>query len=55
MNLAEWTGLEPATPCVTGMYSNQLNYHSVWDGKYKEILYLHKGLFEKSFISYISL
>ncbi len=27
--LAEWTGLEPATPCVTGMYSNQLNYHSV--------------------------
>ena len=26
---AEWTGLEPATPCVTGMYSNQLNYHSV--------------------------
>lgn len=27
--VAEWTGLEPATPCVTGMYSNQLNYHSV--------------------------
>ena len=26
---AEWTGFEPATPCVTGMYSNQLNYHSV--------------------------
>lgn len=26
--LAEWTGLEPATPCVTGRYSNQLNYHS---------------------------
>ncbi len=26
--LAEWTGLEPATPCVTGTYSNQLNYHS---------------------------
>ncbi len=22
------TGLEPATPCVTGMYSNQLNYHT---------------------------
>ncbi len=20
------TGLEPATPCVTGRYSNQLNY-----------------------------
>jgi mRNA interferase MazF len=22
------TGLEPATPCVTGMYSNQLNYRT---------------------------
>ena len=28
-DLAEWTGLEPATPGVTGRYSNQLNYHSV--------------------------
>src|SRR5277367_4310023 len=29
--MAEWTGLEPATPGVTGRYSNQLNYHSaVW-------------------------
>ena len=27
-DLAEWTGLEPATPGVTGRYSNQLNYHS---------------------------
>ena len=27
--LAVWTGLEPATPCVTGRYSNQLNYHTV--------------------------
>ena len=26
--LAERTGLEPATPGVTGRYSNQLNYHS---------------------------
>ena len=26
--MAEWTGLEPATPDVTGRYSNQLNYHS---------------------------
>ena len=26
--LAEWTVLEPATPGVTGRYSNQLNYHS---------------------------
>ena len=27
-DLAEWTGLEPATPGVTGRYSNQLNYRS---------------------------
>jgi hypothetical protein len=27
-HVAEWTGLEPATPGVTGRYSNQLNYHS---------------------------
>ena len=27
--LAVWTGLEPATPCVTGMYSNQLNYQTI--------------------------
>lgn len=26
--LAEWTGLEPATFCVTGRRSNQLSYHS---------------------------
>ena len=26
--LADWTGLEPATPGVTGRYSNQLNYQS---------------------------
>jgi hypothetical protein len=25
---AEWTGLEPATSCVTGRHSNRLNYHS---------------------------
>ena len=30
VKLAEWTGLEPATPGVTGRYSNQLNYHSAW-------------------------
>ena len=23
------TGLEPVTPCVTGMYSNQLNYRTI--------------------------
>ena len=29
LKLAVRTGLEPATPCVTGMYSNQLNYRTV--------------------------
>ena len=28
--VAERTGLEPATPCVTGRYSNQLNYRSTF-------------------------
>ncbi len=30
--LAERTGLEPATPGVTGRYSNQLNYRSILVG-----------------------
>ena len=30
LSSAVWTGLEPATPCVTGRYSNQLNYHTVF-------------------------
>ena len=30
--MAERTGLEPATPGVTGRYSNQLNYRSELDG-----------------------
>ena len=29
LNLAERTGLEPATSGVTGQHSNQLNYHSI--------------------------
>jgi hypothetical protein len=29
--VAERTGLEPATPGVTGRYSNQLNYRSTVD------------------------
>ena len=44
--LAEWTGFEPATPCVTGTYSNQLNYHSVWDGKYTQLFLLRKVFFK---------
>ena len=35
--MAERTGLEPATPGVTGRYSNQLNYHSA-----VELTILHK-------------
>ena len=27
LKMAQRTGLEPATPGVTGRYSNQLNYH----------------------------
>ena len=30
--MAERTGLEPATPGVTGRYSNQLNYRSEFWG-----------------------
>ena len=30
--LARWTGLEPATPGVTGRYSNQLSYHRALEG-----------------------
>ena len=30
--LAEWTGLEPATPGVTGRYSNQQNYLPTLEG-----------------------
>ena len=28
VQMAEWTGLEPATSGVTGQHSNRLNYHS---------------------------
>ena len=37
--VAERTGLEPATPCVTGRYSNQLNYHSAIGGYYRTRTY----------------
>ena len=35
-SFAVWTGLEPATPCVTGRYSNRLNYRST------EFFYNHR-------------
>ena len=41
--MARWTRLELATPCVTGRYSNQLNYHRiiniVYGGRYKTRTY----------------
>ena len=36
--MAGWTGLEPATSCVTGRRSNRLNYHPIWEKASKEIL-----------------
>ena len=27
--MAVWTGLEPATSCVTGRHANQLNYQTI--------------------------
>ncbi len=41
--MAEWTGLEPATPGVTGRYSNQLNYHSAVVNSLSERPYLQVG------------
>ena len=37
--MAERTGLEPATPGVTGRYSNQLNYRSAVPGIAREAAY----------------
>ena len=39
LKMAVWTGLEPATPCVTGRYSNQLNYHT--NRVSKQLILLH--------------
>ena len=33
MFIAVRTGLEPATPCVTGMYSNQLNVTGMYSNQ----------------------
>ncbi len=40
--LAERTGLEPATLCVTGRYSNQLNYRSKLQRIYFMSLYFNQ-------------
>ena len=39
--MAQRTGLEPATPGVTGRYSNRLNYRCVSDGLAPKELLLH--------------
>lgn len=44
--VAVWTGFEPATPAVTGQYSNQLNYHTILvfgSAKITENPYLQKN------------
>ncbi|SOZ50764.1 hypothetical protein CBM2615_A170029 [Cupriavidus taiwanensis] len=41
--LAEWTGLEPATPGVTGRYSNRLNYHSCVGACYSVLSYQRRS------------
>jgi hypothetical protein len=42
---AVWTGLEPATPCVTGRYSNQLNYQTklwtLWESNPNDVVANH--------------
>jgi hypothetical protein len=38
MNMAERTGLEPATLGVTGRYSNQLNYRSALNRRHPDLL-----------------
>ena len=44
------TGLEPATPCVTGMYSNQLNYRTWLFCECKDIGYfLYLQIFRQLF------
>ena len=40
MFIAVRTGLEPATPCVTGMYSNQLNYRTIDSRYFQRYCYL---------------
>ena len=47
--MAEWTGLEPATPDVTGRYSNQLNYHSVRINLFSKLFVRREVHFTDSF------
>ena len=49
-HFADRTGLEPATPCVTGTYSNQLNYRSFFIGSAKIIFFLKEESFKTFFL-----
>ena len=42
--LADRTGLEPATPGVTGRYSNQLNYQSALYSLYCKVMVGDDGI-----------
>jgi hypothetical protein len=48
--MAERTGLEPATPGVTGRYSNQLNYRSAGCSFHRERAFYNKKYFLGSFL-----
>ena len=50
------TGLEPATPCVTGMYSNQLNYRTWLFCECKDIGYfLYLQIFRQLFFEKVQI
>ena len=49
--LAERTGLEPATPGVTGRYSNQLNYRSEGCVFYGHMVFSSSNFIEFSKVS----
>jgi hypothetical protein len=51
--VAERTGLEPATPGVTGRYSNRLNYRSALEGRhFTAFLRFVKQIITNSLVEY---
>ena len=49
--IAVWTGLEPATSCVTGRHSNQLNYQTNFDSFPKRSANIALASFSPKFTS----